>query len=62
VARWSICILAGTMALGRSGLAPTSIINLAFGLTLGAIAVAAAISFGWGGRDAAKRFLDKQFG
>jgi hypothetical protein len=62
IARWSICILAGTMALGRSGLAPTSIINLAFGLTLGAIAVAAAISFGWGGRDAAKRVLDKYVG
>lgn len=34
------------------------IINLAFGITLGAVAVAAAIAFGIGGRDAAKNLVD----
>ena len=37
------------------------IINLAFGLMLGAIAVAAAIVFGIGGRDLAKYQLDKWY-
>ncbi len=62
VARWSIVVLAGTMALSRSGLAPASVVNLAFGLILGAIALAGAIAFGWGGRDAAKRFLEERVG
>ena len=35
------------------------IINLAFGLTLGAVALAVAIAFGVGGRDIAARKLDK---
>ena len=62
VARWSIVVLAGTMALSRSGLAPASVVNLAFGLILGAIALAASIAFGWGGRDVAKRFLEERVG
>lgn len=62
IARLSIIVLAGTMAIGRSGLAPESVVNLAFGLTLGSIAVAAAIAFGWGGRDVAKQFLEKRVG
>jgi hypothetical protein len=40
------------MALSRIGVAP-EIVNLAFGLLLGAIAVAIAIAFGLGGRDVA---------
>ena len=36
-----------------------SIVNLAFGLTLGAVAVAFALSFGLGGQEAAARFLRK---
>ena len=36
-----------------------NIVNLAFGLTLGAVAVAAALAFGFGGRDAAKQIADK---
>ena len=62
VARWSIVVLSGTMALSRSGLAPTSVVNLAFGLILGAIALASAIAFGWGGRDVAKKFLEERVG
>ena len=33
--------------------------QLAFGLILGSVAVAVAIAFGVGGRDAAKRMLDR---
>ena len=57
-ARVSILVLAGAMALRQMGLAD-SIINLAFGLVLGAIALAAAIAFGWGGRDVAREQLEK---
>ncbi len=57
-ARVSIIVLAGAMALRQMGLAD-SIINLAFGLILGAIAVAAAIAFGWGGRDLARTKLEE---
>ena len=35
------------------------IINLAFGLTLGAIAIAVAIAFGLGGRETAAKFLSE---
>ncbi len=40
------------MALRQMGLAD-EIVNLAFGLTLGALAVAFALAFGLGGREAA---------
>jgi hypothetical protein len=50
--RLAIIIFVGAMALQQMGIAP-SIVNLAFGLLLGAIAVAMAISFGLGGRDVA---------
>jgi hypothetical protein len=56
-ARAGILVLAGAMALQQMGLAP-DIINLAFGLTLGAIAVAAAIAFGIGGREAAREVIN----
>jgi len=35
-----------------------SIVNLAFGLTLGAVAVAVALSFGLGGREAAGKLME----
>ncbi|WP_227430908.1 mechanosensitive ion channel [Psychrobacter sp. I-STPA6b] len=44
------------MGLRAMGIAD-SIVNLAFGLTLGAVAVAFALSFGLGGQEAAARFL-----
>jgi len=56
-ARVSILVLAGAMALRQMGLA-NEIINLAFGLLLGAIAVALALAFGLGGREAAARELE----
>ncbi len=46
------------MGLKAMGIAD-SIVNLAFGLTLGAVAVAFALAFGLGGRDAAARLLRK---
>lgn len=51
-ARVAILVLVGAMALQLIGIAP-SIINLAFGLLTGAIAVAVALSFGLGGREVA---------
>lgn len=44
------------MGLKAMGIAD-SIVNLAFGLTLGAVAVAFALSFGLGGQEAAARYL-----
>ena len=52
IARFAILGLVGAMGLRAMGLAD-DIVNLAFGLTLGAIAVAFALSFGLGGREAA---------
>ena len=51
-ARVAIIALVSAMALQQMGIAP-NIVNLAFGLLLGAVAVAIAIAFGLGGRDAA---------
>jgi hypothetical protein len=51
-ARISILALVGAMALQQMGVA-TNIVNLAFGLLLGAVAVAFAIAFGLGGREVA---------
>ena len=58
VARVAILLLAGAIAIRYMGLA-NEIINLAFGLILGAIAVAVAIAFGIGGRDIAARKLEE---
>jgi hypothetical protein len=44
------------MALERIGIAP-NIVNLAFGLLLGGIAVAIALAFGLGGREVANEQL-----
>jgi len=57
VARIAIIVLAGAMALRHMGLA-NEIINMAFGLILGAVAVAAAIAFGIGGREIAAKKLN----
>ena len=57
-ARLAIIIFSGALALRQTGIAE-DIVNMAFGLLLGAIAVAAAIAFGFGGRDIAARELGK---
>ncbi len=51
-ARVAIIIFVAAMALQQMGIAP-NIVNLAFGLLLGAIAIAIALAFGLGGRDIA---------
>ncbi|MFS8796632.1 mechanosensitive ion channel [Synechococcus sp. R70.1] len=51
-ARVAILVFVGAMALQQMGVA-TDIVVLAFGLVLGAIAVAVALAFGLGGRDVA---------
>jgi len=56
VARAAVLVVAGAMALTEAGLA-TEVVNLTFGLLLGAVAVAAALAFGLGGREAAARTL-----
>jgi small-conductance mechanosensitive channel len=55
-ARIAIIALAGAMALQQMGIAP-HIVNLAFGLLFGAVAVAIALAFGLGGRDVASEQL-----
>jgi hypothetical protein len=57
-ARIVILALASAMALRQTGVA-NDIVNLAFGLTLGAAAVAFALAFGLGGRDTAARTLEE---
>ena len=56
-ARVTILLLAGAMALRQMELA-NDIVNLAFGLVIGAVAVAVALAFGLGGRDTAARLLN----
>ena len=58
VARCGILVFAGGFALQHIGVSPT-IVNTAFMSLLGGLGVAVAIAFGWGGRDAAKRILDR---
>lgn len=53
VARIAIIALVSAMALQQIGIAP-NIVNLAFGLLFGAIAVAIALAFGLGGREVAQ--------
>lgn len=57
IARFAILALVIAMGLRAMGIAD-DIVNLAFGLTLGAIAVAVALSFGLGGREAAGKLME----
>lgn len=57
LARVAVLALFLAIALRQMGIAD-DIINLAFGLTLGAIAVAIALSFGLGGREAAGKQME----
>ena len=59
--RWGVIALSAAVGLRFMGLA-NDIIVLAFGLVLGAVAVAMAIAFGIGGRDAAKKLLERWTG
>jgi len=57
-ARVSIIIFSGALALRQMGIGQ-DIVNLAFGLLLGAVAVATALAFGLGGRDVAHQVLER---
>ncbi len=58
VARVAIIVFSSALALRQTGIAE-DIVNLAFGIVLGAIAVAAAMAFGLGGRDIAAKEIEK---
>lgn len=58
IAKIAIIVFVGAMGLRQMGIA-NEIINLAFGFTIGALAVAFAIAFGIGGKDLAKEKLQK---
>lgn len=58
VARVAILGIVLAMGLRAMGIAD-DIVNLAFGLTLGAVAVAVALAFGLGGREAAGRLASR---
>ncbi|MCK5917432.1 MAG: mechanosensitive ion channel [Cocleimonas sp.] len=58
VARIAILGLVLAMGLRAMGLAD-NIVNMAFGFTIGAVAIAASLAFGFGGRDAAKKIANK---
>lgn len=55
----SVMVLSGIIALKRMGLAG-ELVDLGFGLALGGIALALALAFGLGGRNAAAKFLEKR--
>ena len=57
-ARVAIIVLTSAMALRQMGLA-NEIINLAFGILFGAIAIAVALAFGLGARDVAGRAVER---
>ena len=57
IGRYAILALVIAMGLRAMGIAD-DIVNLAFGLTLGAVAVAFALSFGLGGRQAAGKLME----
>jgi hypothetical protein len=61
IVRFAILGLVLAMGLRAMGLAD-DIVNLAFGLTLGAVAVAVALAFGLGGREAAGRQMEHWLG
>ena len=57
VAWVAIVFFTGALALGQTGISE-DIVKLAFGLSLGAVAIAAALAFGLGGREVAGRELE----
>ena len=57
IGRYAILALVIAMGLRAMGIAD-DIVNLAFGLTLGAVAVAVALAFGLGGREAAGKMME----
>ncbi len=61
IARYAILALVTAMGLRAMGIA-NDIVNLTFGLAMGAVAVAVALSFGLGGREAAGKLMEHWLG
>ena len=57
--RWGVQLVAIAMALEQMGIAQ-HIVVVGFGVTLGAVALAAAIALGLGAQDLAKEFLERR--
>jgi hypothetical protein len=57
ISRVAIIVFSGALALRQTGIAQ-DIVNMAFGIVLGTIAIAAALAFGLGSRDIAARELE----
>jgi hypothetical protein len=57
--RWGVQLAAIAMALEQLGIAQ-SIVVVGFGITFGAVALAAAIAFGLGAKDLAKEYLERR--
>lgn len=60
IVRFLIIILAVTMALERIGLGH-GVILIAFSIAFGAVMFGLALAFGLGGRDAARKLIEKRF-
>ena len=60
IARYAILGLVLAMGLSAMGIAD-NIVNMAFALVFGAVAVAIALSFGLGGREAAGKQMEHWF-
>ncbi|MEW6379578.1 MAG: hypothetical protein AB1611_08210 [bacterium] len=58
IAKYSVVILAITMALQQLNIA-SSVVTVAFAILFGAFSLALALAFGLGGRDAAANYLQK---
>ena len=59
VVKFTVFVLSGTMALEQLGIGKETVI-IAFAIIFGGIVLAFAISFGLGGRDIAKDYLEKK--
>ncbi len=57
--RFLIVILAGTMALDQVGLGHR-VVEIAFSIAFGAVMLGLALAFGLGGRDAARKVIERQ--
>jgi small-conductance mechanosensitive channel len=59
VVKFTVFVLSGTMALEQLGIGKETVI-IAFAIIFGGVVLAFAISFGLGGRDIAKDYLEKK--
>jgi len=59
VVKFTVFLLSGTMALEQLGIGKETVI-IAFAIIFGGVVLAFAISFGLGGRDIAKQYLEKK--